>query len=181
MPALKPEIGLVIRHAYLWQSEARQGREEGVKDRPCVIIDIRENEYQEIEVLIAPVTHTPPINPERALEIPLATKHRLGLDDETSWVITTEVNRFVWPGPDIRGVPGGGDSYGYLPAKMTTAILEKVRENARDKSISIIRRDDEALLAKLRAGREKASAAKSKAIIKKSIPRSSKEDRERDR
>ncbi len=41
-------------------------------------------------------------------EIPLATKRRLDLDKEASWVITTEVNRFVWPGPDIRKVPGDG-------------------------------------------------------------------------
>jgi hypothetical protein len=29
MPELKPEIGLVIRHAYLGWNEARKGREEG--------------------------------------------------------------------------------------------------------------------------------------------------------
>ena len=60
MPELKPEIGLVIRHAYLWWNEARKGREEGGKDRPCVIVHARQNEYQETETFIAPVTHTPP-------------------------------------------------------------------------------------------------------------------------
>ena len=33
-----PERGLVISYSYLWQSEYEQGREEGVKNRLCVII-----------------------------------------------------------------------------------------------------------------------------------------------
>lgn len=47
MAKLEPEIGLVIRHAYLWWSEKRVGREEGFKDRPCVIIHIRQNDFGE--------------------------------------------------------------------------------------------------------------------------------------
>jgi hypothetical protein len=52
MAEVKPGIGLVIRHAYLWWNEARQGREEGRKDRPCVIIHQRQNEHDETEVFI---------------------------------------------------------------------------------------------------------------------------------
>jgi hypothetical protein len=33
-----PRPGLVIRYSYLWESEVRQGREEGTKDRPCAIV-----------------------------------------------------------------------------------------------------------------------------------------------
>jgi PHD/YefM family antitoxin component YafN of YafNO toxin-antitoxin module len=33
-----PVPGLVIRYSYLWQAEHVRGREEGVKDRPCVVI-----------------------------------------------------------------------------------------------------------------------------------------------
>ena len=43
----------------------------------------------------------PPHDPEAAVEIPLATKMRLGLDDDRSWIILTEANRFTWPGPDL--------------------------------------------------------------------------------
>lgn len=179
MAEFEPEVGLVIRHAYLWQNEARQGREEGVKDRPCVIVDVHENEYGEQEVLISPITHTPPTSPERALQMPLATKQRLRLDDQDSWIITTEVNRFVWPGPDLRSIPGGRDSYGHLPANMTGALLEKIRANARDRSIAIVRRDDEMLLAKLRESRAKSAV---KARPKKTIaPRKNKDDRDRER
>jgi hypothetical protein len=43
-----PRPGLVIRYSYLWESEARQGREEGVKDRPCaiVLVILREGEHR---------------------------------------------------------------------------------------------------------------------------------------
>ena len=34
----EPEPGLVIRYSYLWDREARAGREEGVKDRPCAVV-----------------------------------------------------------------------------------------------------------------------------------------------
>ena len=52
---------------------------------------------------------------------------RLGLDADRCWIITSEVNQFVWPGPDIRLVPLKSDRtpfYGKIPAK----LLEKMRE-----------------------------------------------------
>ena len=154
MSEFKPEVGLVIRHAYLWWNEARKGREEGAKDRPCVIVHLRQNEYQETETFIAPITHTPPAIPEKAIEIPQSTKKRLGLDKEASWVITTEVNRFVWPGPDIRAVPGGALAYGHLPAAMTQVVIQQIRANIRERSLLVIGRDDEVLNEKVRQSRK---------------------------
>ncbi len=140
--ATEPAVGLVIRHAYLWWSEARQGQEEGRKDRPCLIIHRRQNEYGETEVFIAPITHRPPHSTERAIHLPQATKRRLGLDDQDSWIITTEVNRFVWPGPDLRPVPGGGLAYGHLPARMTQDVVQQIKDNANDQSLKVVRRDN---------------------------------------
>lgn len=142
MAGFKPEIGLVIRHAYLWWNEARAGREEGRKDRPCVIVHLRVNHHQELETYICPVTHTPPEVPEKAMEISKATKARIGLDDERSWIITTEVNRFIWPGPDIRPVPGGGYSYGLLPAAMTRDLIAQIKTNAQDRSLLVVGRTE---------------------------------------
>jgi mRNA-degrading endonuclease toxin of MazEF toxin-antitoxin module len=150
----KPEIGLVIRHAYLWWNEARVGREEGLKDRPCVIVHSRQNEHRETEVYIAPITRTRPEAPERALQIPQATKARLHLDAQASWIITTEVNRFIWPGPDIRAVPGGAAAYGLLPARMTRDLVQKIKDNARDRALLIIGRDDAVLSENLRQRRK---------------------------
>lgn len=160
MAELKPEIGLVIRHAYLWWDEARAGREEGLKDRPCVIVHTRENEFRETEVYIAPVTHTPPVKPERAMEIPLQTKKRLRLDDEESWIITTEVNRFIWPGPDIRPVPGGGEAYGLLPANMARGLVRQIKQNANDRTLLVIGRDDAVLSEEVRKRKKKSTKEK---------------------
>lgn len=154
MAESKPEIGLVIRHPYLWWNEARVGREEGLKDRPCVIVHTRQNEHHETEVYIAPVTRTPPEAPERALQIPQATRSRLHLDAQTSWIITTEVNRFIWPGPDIRTVPGGAAAYGLLPARMTRDLVQKIKDNARDRALLIVGRDDAVLSESLRQRRK---------------------------
>jgi hypothetical protein len=142
MADLQPEIGQVIRHAYLWWNEARKGREEGRKDRPCVIVHLRANDQQELETYICPVTHSPPEVPEKAMEIPKATKARLGLDDERSWIITTEVNRFIWPGPDIRPTPGGGYSYGLLPAAMTRHLIQQIKQNAQNRSLLVVGRTE---------------------------------------
>lgn len=75
-----------------------------------------------------PITHTPPTDPALAVEIPGATKTRLGLDEARSWIILTEANRFEWPGPDLRPVPGGDlstVSYGYLPASLYDQVRSK--------------------------------------------------------
>ncbi len=157
MAALEPEIGLVIRHAYLWWNEARAGREEASKDRPCVIVHKRVNEHGETEVFIAPVTHSPPESPERAMEIPSETRKRLHLDDERSRIITTEVNRFIWPGPDLRPVPGIGECYGLLPANMARDLVAQIRKNADDKHVSVVPRDDAALIEQVRARRKPVS------------------------
>ncbi|TAK53806.1 MAG: hypothetical protein EPO25_09505 [Gammaproteobacteria bacterium] len=142
MAELKPAVGLVIRHAYLWWSEARQAREEGSKDRPCVIVHLRVSEHQELETYICPITHTPPEVLEKAIEIRAATKERLHLDDQRSWIITTEINRFIWPGPDLRPVPGGGYSYGLLPAVMTRDLVAQVKANAQDRSLLVVSRTE---------------------------------------
>lgn len=50
--------------------------------------------------------------------MPADLKRRLGLDDGRSWIICDEVNRFIWPGYDLRPIPGGGPGnweYGMLP------------------------------------------------------------------
>lgn len=121
-----PRPGLVIRYSYLWLAEYRRGREEGVKDRPCAVLLVITDNEGEQKVVVLPVTHTPPNDPTLAVQIPAATKRRLGLDDERSWIVLVESNRFTWPGPDLRPVtPGDAASiaYGLLPK----ALFDDVR------------------------------------------------------
>ena len=56
----RPEPGLVIRYSYLWLREHHEGREEGVKDRPCAIILATSDQAGNIKTLVVPVTHSPP-------------------------------------------------------------------------------------------------------------------------
>ena len=125
----KPVPGLVIRYSYLWHSEYRQGRDEGQKDRPCAIIAaIRTDEDGDERVLVLPVTHSPPDRPDLAVEIPANVKQRLKLDEARSWVMLSEWNEFVWPGPDLRRLPSAGEAsvaYGMLPPSLYAIIRDR--------------------------------------------------------
>ena len=130
----EPAPGLVIRYSYLWQREHDAGRDEGVKDRPCAIIVAIEVGDDDRQVYVLPITHTPPTDPDDAVELPQATKVRLGLDSERCWVVVSEGNSFLWPGPDLRPRPGQGletAAYGTLPptffARIKVRFLERVR------------------------------------------------------
>jgi hypothetical protein len=126
VPLPDPNPGLVIRYAYLWREQSGSGKEEGAKDRPCVIVLAVEDRDGERLVTVAPITHSPPRNLDEGLEIPMATKRRLGLDDKPSWIVSTEVNRFTWPGPDLRPVSRERPdvfTFGLLPR----ALMERLR------------------------------------------------------
>jgi hypothetical protein len=58
------------------------------------------------QLLVAPITHSEPERAGDALEIPANVKRLLGLDRARSWIVLTELNRFIWPGPDVRIAPG---------------------------------------------------------------------------
>lgn len=129
MPFPTPVPGLVVRYSYLWRAEARRGQEEGVKDRPCAVILVTEDTDEDGPVVtVLPVTHSPPSNPETAIEIPAATKARLGLDSERSWIILTEANRFVWPGPDLRPARANDPTsvaFGLLPYRLAETVRQR--------------------------------------------------------
>jgi len=124
-----PVPGLVIRYSYLWSSEHGRGQEEGVKDRPCaIILVVTGDDRGEQTVTVLPITHAPPADTTLAVEIHPAVKRRLGLDEARSWVVLTEANRFIWPGPDLRpAIKGDASSvaYGLLPYVMFEDIRLK--------------------------------------------------------
>jgi hypothetical protein len=145
VPLPVPEPGLVIAYAYLWHSEHERGQEEGSKDRPCAILLTAQAAPGETVVTVLPITHTPPTAEELAVEIPHAVKRRLGLDDARSWVVVTEINRFVWPGPDLRPVsraePDRFD-YGPLPPSLFRQIRDRFLASAATQRISIVPRTE---------------------------------------
>jgi hypothetical protein len=108
--------------------EAQAGREEGVKDRPCAILLAAKTGEDQTTAYVLPVTHSPPQDPTQAVEIPLETKRRLGLDAERSWVVVTEANVFAWPGPDLRPLPGQGPesiAFGMLPPRFFGHVRDR--------------------------------------------------------
>jgi hypothetical protein len=125
-----PKLGLVLSYAYLWHHQHRAGREEGVKDRPCVIVIAKQRAPGDINTMVSvvPVTHTLPDNPAVAFELPAVMKRHLGLDTERSWVILDEVNEFAWPGFDLRPVPRNPNSfaYGVLPPRLFDQLIAKL-------------------------------------------------------
>ena len=130
MPLPAPVPGLVIRYSYLWHSEHLAGREEGEKDRPCAIVAALRpaDDAGETRVLVLPVTHSPPAQAALAVEIPAQVQERLRLDAERSWVVPSEWNEFIWPGPDLRRAPGDDDNsvaYGMLPPRLFATIRDR--------------------------------------------------------
>ncbi len=140
-----PRAGLVIRYSYLWQKEAAAGREEGVKDRPCAVILAVEDLGGDTVVYVLPITHSPPINPDDAIELPQATKARLGLDSDRSWIVASEGNSFVWPGPDLRPLPGKNpesSAYGMLPGAVFNAVRVRFLTRVRDRRAGLVKRTE---------------------------------------
>ena len=140
-----PRPGLVIAYSYLWNGEQAEGRSEGRKDRPVVVVLAVRKAGESTIVYVAPVTHSAPAAERDAVVIPLPVKRRLGLDDQPSWIVATEVNRFTWPGPDLRPIPHGEAvrwSYGLLPERIMTALRQRIGRNFRDSYARIVARDD---------------------------------------
>jgi hypothetical protein len=77
--------------------------------------------------------------------LPLVTKQRLGLDAQRSWVVVSEINRFVWPGPDLRPVsrtePDRFD-YGVLPLTIFRQVKAQLAACARAQRLRLVSRTD---------------------------------------
>jgi hypothetical protein len=127
----EPKVGLVVRYSFLWSREAAAGLEEGSKDRPCAIVLVVRNIDTVQMVRVLPITTRAPSDPATAMEIPLVTKIRIGLDQSKSWVILEEVNEFEWPGPDLKPASRENRStpvMGMLPPRFTTELLNRLRK-----------------------------------------------------
>jgi hypothetical protein len=134
MPIPTPEPGLVISYAYLWHDEHKAGREEGLKDRPSVIVLTVERESDDTTIVtVLPVTHSAPQDPRSAIEIPLNVKRHLGLDDARSWIMISEGNEFLWPGYDLRKLPRTDRyDYGFLPPRLFDQVRDAFQAWRRD-------------------------------------------------
>ena len=126
----------------MWADEEADGQEEGLKDRPVVVVLARIVTGDRTELLVAPVTHSQP-PPGQGVALPSPIKRHLGLDSDPSWIIVTELNRFTWPGPDIRPAAGKVTPlYGALPAKLFEQVRQAISSHARSGAVSIPKRTE---------------------------------------
>lgn len=136
-----PQPGQVIEYRYLWWAEHRKGRDEGSKHRPCAVIYAVENEGGKTRIYVLPITHTKPQRSENGVELLPKSKQRLQLDDRPTWVITSELNHFEWPGPDVARKNSGIVSRGFLPEQVTTRLRQMIRTRIQSREITAMNRD----------------------------------------
>jgi hypothetical protein len=92
-----------------------------------------------VVMTVVPVTHTPPHDPADAVASPSQLKAHLGLDDMPAWIVVTETNDFLWPGPDIR--PGTAD-YGMLPPRFFAHLRDKILQAHLRRKLSRVQRTE---------------------------------------
>ncbi len=95
------------------------------------------------ELLVVPVTTQPPVHPDDAFEMPTRVKAHLGLDAARCWIMVTELNRFRWPGPDIRPIERGDARtpyYGFIPQPLFDAVLAAVIARAERRQVKVTTR-----------------------------------------
>jgi hypothetical protein len=78
------------------------------------------------------------------VEIPAATKQRLDLDAERSWIVANEVNQFIWPGVDLRPIARGASrfDYGQLPLGLYLQLRDRVLALARAGRVTVTARTE---------------------------------------
>ncbi|HYD46011.1 MAG TPA: growth inhibitor PemK [Phenylobacterium sp.] len=128
----EPVPGLVIRYSFLWSDAADRGEAEGAKARPCAIVVAAPSPAGGgIRTLVAPVTHAAPRDADASMELPQAVCRALGLDGGRHWIRLDELNRFAWPGYDLRPIPGSDRyAYGMSPRAVFEDMKRRILELA---------------------------------------------------
>lgn len=82
-------------------------------------------------VTVAPMSTQPPHDGDSAVEVPAQVRNHLGLGDRRSWIVSGELNRFVWPGPDLRPIlssQGTTPYYGNVPERLLLAVRKQIAQ-----------------------------------------------------
>lgn len=141
----KPRPGLVIRYSFLWSHEHDRGSVEGSKDRPCaIIVAMARVPNGDIQIIVAPITHSPPDEDGASLEMFSQVCRSLGLDAGKHWLRLDELNRFIWPGYDLRARADDPSryEYGMLPRQLFEQLRQGILERQRLKKTKITPRTE---------------------------------------
>jgi len=100
------------------------------------------DERGQVRTIVAPITHRPPDDASRSLEIPAAICRNLGLDAGRHWLRYDELNRFLWPGYDLRRRDDGRYDYGMLPPGLFEQLRQRILDLQRRRKGRIVPRED---------------------------------------
>jgi hypothetical protein len=107
-----------------------------------VVVLARRTIGDKMELLVAPITHSQPAASD-GVAIPQMVKAHLGLDNDASWIVVAELNRFIWPGPDIRPAKGSDTPlYGAIPARLFGQVRQAVSDLAKANTVRIPKRTE---------------------------------------
>jgi len=119
----RPAPGDVLVYGFLWSHESDVGRDDPVKERPCVVV-LAVGEGDNPMVTVAPITSR---EPDRPGAIALGAG-ALGLD-RTSWIVPWELNVFRWLGPDVGPAPRPAGAWwrlGVLAPHLRRQLRERI-------------------------------------------------------
>jgi len=92
---------------------------------------------------VAPVTHAVPEPSADTIEIPLNIRKQIGLDRQACWIVLTELNRFIWLGPDVRVAPGQGSPiYDAIPDWLFFDVRDAIVRRHREGNLTITKRTE---------------------------------------
>ena len=77
--------------------------------------------------------------------MPARVRAHLGLGDAPCWIVTSELNQFTWPGPDIRPIPrsdGMSPRYGSIPGKLFDQLRQKLEAAVNAGGLKVTKRTE---------------------------------------
>jgi hypothetical protein len=117
-----PKVGDILNYIFLFAHEAKS-RDEGVKERPCVVIMA---DPQQQRVLVAPLT-TQGDRYADTLPVPDEVCRIVKLRGPTA-VVLNELNIFTWLGYDVRPLHDTNDiMIGRFPPGFTSKVLMAIK------------------------------------------------------
>lgn len=135
----RPAPGDVLPYGYLWSHESDAGRDDPVKERPCVVV-LAVGEGDHPQVIVAPITSRDPGRAEAIALSPAA----VGLG-RPSWIIPWELNTFQWLGPDVGRAPDPSGAWwriGALAPELRRVLRERVAAALKGRRARVMKRTE---------------------------------------
>ena len=122
---------------------ASDGRRRGAKGSALRHRDGRRRQGRRHAGLCRP-HHTSAGRTPTSVKLPSWVKRRIGLYPATSWIVTAELNRFIWPGYDLRPISRDAPDvfqWGFLPTDIFEAVKQGVIAHQRARNLGIVGRE----------------------------------------